>query len=204
MSFYRRIKGSYTLTAPVHLLPNRMKNYQQAQGFSLIEVVISAGILAIVAAGISSVTMLTSRIAYSNIYENTAYNIAQAYAEQIKSINYAAIRNALHDPVNYDIPTESLMLGTSDTSADLKINDPLIFGVALEKEIIVDIEETEEGKFVERRMKMWIHPTGTDLSQATDCWEAIEVTLNFEWEVMDGRSRESGQVKLVKTNVSEY
>jgi len=167
-------------------------------------VVISAGILAIVAAGISSVTMLTSRIAYSNIYENTAYNIVQAYAEQINSINYVAIRNALHDPVNYNIPTESLMLGTSDTSADLKIDDPLIFGVALEKEIIVDIEESDDGKFVERRMKMWIHPTGKDLGQATDCWEAIEITLDFEWEVMDGRTRESGQVKLVKTNVSEY
>lgn len=172
----------------------------------MIEVMISAGILAIVAAGISSVTLLSSRIAYSNIYENTAYNIAQAYAEQIKSINFVSIRNALNDPVNYNIPTESLMLGTSKTSADLKIDDPLIFGVSLEKDIVVDIEEGATGDSVERRMKMWIKPTGTDLSQATDCWEAIEVTLDFEWEVFDGNSlaRHSGQVKLVKTNVSEY
>jgi hypothetical protein len=183
-----------------------MRGCQHSQGFSLVEAVISAGILAIVAAGISSVTMLTSRIAYSNIYENTAYNIVQAYAEQIKTINYVSIRNALSDPVNYDIPTESLMLGTNKTGADLKIDDPLIFGVSLEKEIIVDIEEGKNGEFVERRMKMWIQPSGTDLSEATDCWDAIEVTLDFEWEVFDGSSyvRHSGQVKLVKTNVSEY
>jgi len=167
---------------------------------------ISVGILVIVAAGISSVTMLTSRIAYSNIYENTAYNITQAYAEQIKSINYSSIRSALDDPVNFDIPTESLMLGTSDNSADLKIDDPLIFGVPLEKEVVVDIEEDEGGDFVERRMKMWILPTGTDLNGQTDCWDAIEVTLDFEWEVFDGSSntRHSGQVKLVKTNVAEF
>jgi hypothetical protein len=167
---------------------------------------ISVGILAIVAAGISSVTMLTSRIAYSNIYENTAYNIAQAYGEQIKSINFISIRNALDDPVNFDIPTESLMLGTAENSSDLKIDDPLIFGVSLEKEVVVDIEEDESGDFVERRMKMWIRPTGTDLNGETDCWDAIEITLDFEWEVFDGSShtRHNGQVKLVKTNVAEY
>lgn len=183
-----------------------MKVRLQSQGFSLIEVMVSVGILAIVAAGISSITMLTSRIAYANIYENTAYNIAQAYAEQIKSINYSAIRNALNDPVNYDIPTESLMLGSSDNSADLKINDPLIFGVPLEKEIVVDIEKDDEGGFRERKMKMWIHPKGTDLNTKTDCWDAIEITLDFEWEVFDGNSlkRNSGEINLVKTNVTEY
>jgi prepilin-type N-terminal cleavage/methylation domain-containing protein len=176
------------------------------QGYSLVEVVISVGILAIVAAGISSVTMMTSRIAYSNIYENTAYNIAQAYAEQIKSINFTSIRNALNDPVNYDIPTESLMLGTANDTGDLKVDDPLIFGVPLEKEVVVDIEEDDSGAFTERRMRMWVLPTGKDLNNATDCWDAIEITLDFEWEVFDGRSlrRHSGQVKLVKTNVTEY
>lgn len=176
------------------------------KGYSLVEVMISAGILTIVAAGISSVTMMTSKIAYSNIYENTAYNIAQAYAEQIKSINYTAIRNALEDPVQYNIPTESLMLGSSEAVGDLKKDDPLIFGVPLEKEIVVDIEEKEGGDLVERRMKMWILPTGTDLTQGTSCWDAIEIALDFEWEVFDGSgvTRHTGQVKLVKTSVAEY
>lgn len=180
-------------------------DYRQ-KGYSLVEVMISVGILTIVAAGISSVTMMTSRIAYSNIYENTAYNIAQAYAEQIKSINFTAIRNALEDPATYDIPTESLMLGSSEETGDLKIDDPLIFGVPLEKEIVVDIEEGQSGELVERRMRMWILPTGTDLTTETSCWDAIEIALDFEWEVFDGSglTRHSGQVKLVKTSVAEY
>ena len=178
----------------------------ESKGYSLVEVMISAAVLAIVAAGISSVTIMTSRIAYSNIYENTAYNIAQAYAEQIKSINYKAIRNALQDPATYDIPTESLMLGSSENSADLKQDDPLIFGVGLEKEIVVDVEETEDGELAERHMRMWILPTGRDLTTDTSCWDAMEITLDFEWEVIDGSgsARHAGQVKLVKTSVAEY
>lgn len=179
---------------------------KSSSGYSLVEVVISAGILAIVGAGISSVTIMTSKIAYSNIYENTAYNVVQAYAEQIKSINYAAIRRALDNPVKYDIPTESLSIGASQQTGDLKKNDPLIFGVAVEKDIVVDVEEGKNGDLAERIMKLKILATGNDLSQSAECWDAIEVTLDFEWEYFSssGPTKNNGTVKLVKTNVTEY
>lgn len=179
---------------------------ERSSGFSLVEVVIAVGILAIVAAGISSVTMLTSRIAYSNIYEFTAHAVVQAYAEQIKSINYSSIRNALRDPVEYSIPTESLSLGTSAQGGDLKIEDPLIFGVPIEKKIIVDVEEDENGDLSERTMSMTVLATGNDLNDTVDCWDAIEITLDYTWAAFDssGISKKSGQVKIVKTNVTEY
>lgn len=175
-------------------------------GYSLVEVVIAVGILAILGAGISSVTMMTSRIAYSNVYENTAHSVVQAYAEQIKSINYAEIRQALDNPAEYDIPTQSLSLGASQEAGDLKLDDPLIFGVPLEKDIIVDVEKKENGDLAERIMKLTVLATGNDMSQSADCWDAIEVTLDFEWEYSTSRgpSTHSSHVKLVKTNVTEY
>lgn len=175
-------------------------------GYSLVEVIIAASILSIVAAGVSSVTMLTSRIAYSNIYEYTAHTVAHAYAEQIKSIHFRSIKNALEDPVKYSIPTESLALGTGNPASDLKIDDPLIFGVPVTKDIIVDIEEDENGEFSERKMSMTVLATGNDLNDTTNCWDAIEVTLDFTWDVVDstGTTSHSSQIKIVKTNVTEY
>ena len=166
---------------------------------------VSIGVFAIVAAGVTSTTMMTSRIAYSNVYENTAYMVAQGYAEQIKSIQYAVIRNALEDPVNYEIPTLSLSLGTEADAISLQKDDPLIFGVPMEKDVIVDIEN-RDGVEQERVMAMWLTLNGRDLNSSTDCWDAIEVTIDFQWEVfgMNGMSRQDGVVRLIKTNVSEF
>ena len=185
------------------LLP--MRKAPLNSGLTLVELMISIAVFAIVAAGISSTTLMTSRIAYGNIYENTAYMVAQGYAEQIKSIRFNEIRVALDNPAEYDIPTESLSLGTNDSAGQLKKADPLIFGVPIEKDVVVDIEgEGEEQR--ERIMKMWITATGRDLEVATDCWDSIEITLDFEWQVagLKGMNRKDGVVRLVKTNVSEY
>lgn len=166
---------------------------------------ISIAVFAIVAAGISSTTMMTSRIAHGNIYENTAYMVAQGYAEQIKSIRFDEIRAALDNPADNDIPTQSLSLGTNAVAGQLKKADPLIFGVPVAKEVIVDLEG-EGSDQRERIMNMWVTARGRDLTDATSCWDSIEVTLDFEWEVfgLNGMTRKEGVVRLVKTNVSEY
>ena len=177
----------------------------RSSGYTLVEAILSAAVLGIVAAGVSSVTMMTSRVAYGNIYENTAYNIAQAYAEQVKSISYGTIRNALADPVAYSIPTESLTLGVSESVGDINIDDPLTFGVPMEKEVVIDIEEQPDGSLKERTMTLWVLAQGRDLELETNCWDAVEITIDFAWEIMDGTglTRKSGEIKLLKTSISE-
>ncbi len=170
------------------------------------EVMVSIAVFALVAGGIATTTMMTSRIAYENIYENTAYMVVQAYAEQIKSISFARIEAALENPGLYDIPTETLHLGEDISGEDLKKADPLIFGVPLEKEIVVDLDRDAGGGENARTMRLWILPTGRDLGVDTSCWDSIEVTLDFEWEVVAGGMKHinEGAIRLVKTNVSEY
>ena len=177
----------------------------ETSGLTIIEVMISVAVFAILAAGVSNTTLLTSRIAYSNVYENTAYMVAQGYAEQIKSIQHEVIRQALEDPVNFDIPTQSLSLGSGQNANQLRADDPLIFGVEMEKDVVVDLVD-EDGEEVERTMQMWITATGQDLNASTDCWDAIEIAIDFQWEVFGPRGihRQDGQVRLVKTNVSEF
>lgn len=175
-------------------------------GMSLVEVVISTAVFAIVAAGITSTTMLTSRIAHENIYESTAYLVAQAYAEQIKSIRFSRIQQALNDPGNFNIPAESITIGKNPQSGGIRKEDPLTFGEAVEKEIIVDIEKDSAGEERLRTMTMWITTEGEDLGASLGPWDSIEITLNFDWEVAGavGVRRQSGVVKLVKTNVAEF
>jgi hypothetical protein len=166
---------------------------------------VATSIFVLVAVGIASTTLLTSRIAYGNIYENTAYMVAQAYAEQIKSISFNVIREALEDPVNHEIPTQSLSYGSGVAAGLLNQQDPLIFGVPMQKHIVVDIETDAQGEDQMRIMKMMITPVGRNLSDLASCWELIEIELNFEWEVLDRDSliAKEGTVRLVKNNVSE-
>ncbi len=185
------------------MLSLMIKNQNLKAGFSLVEVMIGIVIFSILAAGVASATLLTSKIAYSNIYRNTAFTVAQGYGEQIKSIRYAVVKDALDDPSTVRIPTKSLSLGTSDS---MRLDDPLIFGQRTLKEIVVDIEEANDGTLRERVMRMWFTPTGRDLSKETDQLNAIEVTLTFEWEVIaTGITRvHQDAIKIVKTDVSEF
>jgi len=174
-------------------------------GFSLIEAVIGSALLALVATGISTMTIMTSRVAHSNIYENTAFMVAQAYGEQMKSIQYSVLERALEDPVNYDIPTQSLMLGAETSSEQLKKADPIIFGVPVEKEIVLDVKEGEDGTWLERVMDMKLTANGVNLTDTLDCWQAIEITINFEWEEPSRRQSvmRTGSVRIVRTNITE-
>lgn len=166
---------------------------------------VSVAVFAIVAAGVSSTTMMTSRIAHGNIYENTAHMVAQGYAEQIKSIRFDEIRAALDNPAENDIPTKSLSLGSAADIGQLQKADPLIFGVPVKKNIVVDIER-KGGQEKERIMHMWVTAQGRNLANDADCWNSIEIDLNFEWEVYgtSGLTKKGGVVRLVKTNVSEF
>jgi hypothetical protein len=172
-------------------------------GYSLLELMIGSGVFAIIAVAISASTALSSQMAVSNIYRNTAYTVAQGYSEQIKSIVFAEIKAALEDPANNNIPTVSLSKGAGTVS---ELSDPLTFGVRTEKTIVVDIEEQADGTERDRTMQMWVTPLGLDLSTTAADMDAIEITLDFEWKLSDQSITEieRGNLKIVKTAVNEY
>lgn len=179
------------------------ENHSNCDGYSLLEVMIGVFVFTIVAAGVASSTTLTSRMALSNIYRNTASTIVQGYAEQIKSIRYEVIAQALEDPTNRSIPTMSLSTADGKLS---ELNDPLYFGVRSKKNIVIDIEELPDGTERERIMELWVTPTGTDLAKSGDDLEAIEITLYYEWVLSDKSIQRSydSTIKIVKTSISEY
>ncbi|MGB0416419.1 MAG: type IV pilus modification PilV family protein [Coraliomargarita sp.] len=179
-----------------------MKNFHSKTGFSLTEVMIAVFVFSIVALGVASTTMLTSRIAISNIYRSTANSVAQGYAEQIKSISFDSVFLAFQDPTNYDIPTMSLSLQASDGDGNIQTEDPLIFGVPNRKNVLIDVEVDDEGLETPKTMPMWFTVVGVDLTAETNCWDAMEIRLDYEWEV--GGENHRDFIQIVKTKVSEY
>lgn len=180
----------------------KINKHRNVDGFTIVELMVAVAIFSLVAAGIASTSALISRVAVSNIYQNTAYTVAQGYAEQIKSLSYVVIQQALIDPANNDIPTLSLSMGSGAVS---ELDDPLIFGQRMLKEVVVDVQQTDSGEQRERVMNMWFTTTGQSLL-ATDGINAIEITLDFEWELNDRSIRRTylGSVKIVKTAISEF
>jgi len=185
-----------------------MKMGNDRLGFSLMEVMVAVFVFSIVAIGIASATMLTSRIAISNIYRSTAHATAQGYAEQLKSIDYDTIFSAIDDPTNNDIPTVGISLTSTDSSGQIQLEDPLTFGIVNEKNVVVDVDVDSNGNTTPQVMRMWFTVTGSDLSTTTNCWDALELRLEYEWELI-GSGRASGNrfsdyIQIVKTKISEY
>lgn len=171
--------------------------------FTLVEVLIGVFVFALVASGIAAATLLSSRIATANVYSNTAHSIVQAYAEQIKSLDFATIKNAYLDPGENSIPTMGLNIG----GTEMERTDPLTFGVKSQKTVVVDVDERSDGTFSEKSMLLWITPSGRYLNDVgeADQMEVVEITLEYDWQTFGGSSDRisHGNVKLVKSNVSK-
>jgi prepilin-type N-terminal cleavage/methylation domain-containing protein len=176
------------------------------QAFSLVEVIIALSIFSLMMLGFLSGTVLTRRIAESNIYTNTAMTVAQGYMEQIKSIEYHRVLNALNDPENVPIPTKGISaLGGSFSEFD----DPLYFDEVNEKDIVVDIIPDEDGSLIDGEpltMDMRITLTGNNLNTGSNPVRAIEIVLEYEYltpETIEPSWR-SGSIRFVKSFVPTF
>jgi len=189
----------FTRGAPSHQIAEK-------QGFSLVEIIVGMVLFALLAIGIASATLQSQRLAYQNIYKNTAFTVAQGYAEQIKSLGFNDVLSALIDHNNTPIPTKSLSTLGSSQTGDLEINDPLFFGQRNEKAVLIDIKRDASGNISHyQTMKVWITPEGDFLGNQTNSLGAIEISLLFEWQ-LDASTDRLGrqQINLVKTDISEY
>lgn len=180
-----------------------MKHTSKNDGFSLVEVMIAMTVFSITAAGIASSALLSGKIAYSNIYRNTAFTVAQGYGEQLKSIQYSTIESALRDPETYTIPTKGLSQTPTGSS---QFDDPLVFGQRIEKEIVIDVEELDDGALQQKTMTMWITTSGRNLLTESEEVKAIEITLFFEWDTanFNGQNTQEDSIRIVKTDVTEF
>lgn len=191
-------------------------------GYSLIEVMVSMSILAILALGMSSAIITARFMAESNVYQNTSFTVAQGYIEQIKSMEYGILTNALDaylankDTVDglgtlndssweTNTTIRDIMLDTKSINAltvgiqnqiDLESDAPLYVGAWVEREVLVDIQDPDSENPREITMNMRFRPTMTNLRDAGPDVDALEIRLDYEFE-----TRQSGSVKWLENSV---
>jgi len=163
----------------------------RSRGMTLAEIVIAMAVFSLIAGGIVGLSIQSRRMAESAIRENTAATVTQGYLEQIKSIEYSALVDAIADPGNVAIGTKT----------DQDTNDPIMLNVKNQKTLIIN---TAPDGTPNRFMRFWITPTATDLAGTGR--RAVTFTAQFEWEGNDrgvGDIRTS-TIRFVRSYVPTY
>jgi Tfp pilus assembly protein PilV len=158
---------------------------------TLAETVIGMVVFSIMAGGIIGLVLQSRRMAESAIRENTAVTVTQGYLEQIKSIEYSALVDAIADPSNVAIGTKT----------DQDTNDPIMLNVRNQKTLVI---HTTDAGAPTRFMRFWITPRATNL--AASGRRALTFTTVFEWE---GNERQMGEIststiRFVRSYVPTY
>ncbi|AOS45376.1 hypothetical protein Verru16b_02457 [Lacunisphaera limnophila] len=84
-------------------MPARPRSFRALacqRAVSLVEVVVSLGILTIVAVSVLSVTFMIRSTAEQAVYQNTALTLAQGYLEQLRSLDYTSLAAAASSTSN--------------------------------------------------------------------------------------------------------
>ncbi len=169
------------------------------KGMTLLEVMIAMGVLSLVTAGLAAAMMQAQRMAYQAIYQNAAFNAAQGFLEQIRSMSYSDLETVYANPDSETLPTMSM----SSLSASSVYDDPLAFQASTstgdlvrdstgydEKQVAIDIREGEDefGSPIDVEITMTVRFTLdlVDLSEGPSGQlplEAFEVSLAYVYEV---------------------
>lgn len=74
-------------------------------GFSLVEVMLSLFILGLTATAVLATVLTSRRLSETAIYENMAFTVGQSFLEQIKSMEFEDVQQAVADPTNRRLDT---------------------------------------------------------------------------------------------------
>ena len=202
------------------------------RGFSLVEMMIGMSILVIIAAGTISAIFVSRNLAERNIYDNTAFTVAQGYAEQVKSIEYGLLTNALDNYENSKATVdgwgildndayltsslaEEVMLETKSIDAsesgiasetDFETESPLYIGAWVQRDVLIDIRNLGENNEHRLLMPMRFKIEMNNLSDTSEDVEALEVTLTYQYQikVRGHEGWEEGTLRFVICNAPTF
>jgi len=162
---------------------------KQRDGFSLVEVMIAMGLLALVAMGISQNLVLTRGIAETNIREVTANSVVSGYLEQLKSMQYERILISVRDP-STPLPTK-LSEGEPD---------PLYLEQWTTKSVVID--EDRDGK-TERTMPLHVWLEIEDLA-ASGNGRVLGIGIDYAWEDARTGARRDRSLRTMRSFVPTF
>jgi len=163
--------------------PPRFHSSSARDGFTLVELLLSLTVFAILASGLVSSVLQSRRLAESTVFESTALTAALGYLEQMKSLRYEELEVAAG--------TAGAVIATR---IDQGMPDPLHLGVDNSKQILVDLDA--EG-LPRRWLDLWVNPRINDLSASG--LRALEFEITYRWLSPDRRRIHHSTVRYVRS-----
>ncbi|QYY36340.1 hypothetical protein [Ruficoccus sp. ZRK36] len=189
-------------------------------------------ILAIVAAGTTAAVFTSRMLAESSIYQNTSFTVAQGYVEQLKSVEYVLMTNALesyeshtstvsgwgildNDSYKTNSLAEDVMLDTKSIDAsttgvasttNVETDSPLYIGAWVQRNVLIDIQNPGEDDQHELLMPMRFKVMMNNLSDSSSDVEALEITLSYRYQMkVRGVSKwYDGELRFVRCNAPTF
>ena len=161
---------------------------------------IGMGVFAMVVVGLATMTFSTRAIAEENVYRSTALTLAQAYLEQIRSVDFTRLSNVARGISGSDSLPLISMSGetvTDESSGPLQNNDWA--------EEVVLLDEDDDGN-PRQPMTFRFRPTLVDLGTTLSGNAAgVEITVLFETTYNYGTVRTyTGTLRTVRSDVPTY
>ena len=179
------IKGLPSLSRP---------GAKHLSGVSLVEVVISLGILAIVAVSLVGVTFYIRSMSEQTVYQNTALTLAQGYVEQLRSLDYTTLASAASGST--PLP---LVNAAGNTVTDTS-NGTLTNGEWSSERVFLD--ENASGQPIQP-LTFEFRPVLSNLNSSTA--DGVEITVFYRTTYNFGLQRTfSGALRTVRSSIATY
>jgi prepilin-type N-terminal cleavage/methylation domain-containing protein len=187
---------------------------RHSRGLTLIEVMVSMGIFALISLGVLSLVTQVRRIAENNVYENTAITMAQGYVEQVRSLSYSELLAAATysatppSPPAADPGVGSLRLFSANGGGNLLTNEagrPLRRGNWARERVFLDRNsQNQDSQPMDFRFRVNL----VNLNNATllpIMPQGIEITIDYQFTLPDGRNRTiTRSLRNVRSVVPNY
>ncbi|MGK0239417.1 MAG: Tfp pilus assembly protein PilV [Candidatus Pelagisphaera sp.] len=162
-----------------HLVSEYRRSKPKA-GFSLVEIMISIGLLGLSGFGLIAGLLQSRQMTEAAIYQSTALTIAQGYVEQIKNMEFESLDEAALPTLFHEGTADTLTV--SPTPANPNLGDP---NTDIPNTKSIDINNTAENNVDDMSMDIIVYVDNiTDGSIGIG--EARRVILKYEYIYSDG------------------
>jgi type II secretory pathway pseudopilin PulG len=167
---------------------------------TLVEVIISLGLFAMLSISVMSVTFQIRSMAEQTVYQNTALTLAQGYMEQIRHLDYTTLKSVAQDT------TSSVTLPLDNTTGtQVQPVTGTFFGNGVWAQETVYLDQNAVGAPIQP-MTFKFRPVITSLETATTgVASGAEITIFYQTTYNFGVTRTmNGALRSVRSSVPTY
>lgn len=188
--------------------PYRSRRQGPQSGLTIVEVMVSLGVLAMLMMGLFASLLQSRRLTEASIYQNSANTIIQGYIEQMKNMEFEELSRTV-------IPTrldESTLDTLTPSTVAVVDPDTVVLGTVptgvTNNVKVVDVNNTPTITTDDLTLNIWVWVQGMDSPAAATLAQSrvLGITMVYVWEHRDGQQvrRFLGTVRTIRSFVPTF